>query len=381
MFDLRLTDDQKALIQMCREFTAKHIIPVAGQLDEHGTFPIEICQKAFDLGLMNVRVPEQFGGLGLSELDHVLISEEIAYGCVGVSTTMVANILGATPLLIAGTDAQKERYLGQLVQKLSFAAYCASEPGAGSDLAALSTRVEKKGDEYILTGSKAWITNAAYASWFTVFATLDPALKHKGICCFVVPRDAEGVSVGKKEDKMGQRCSNTSAVHFDGVRLTKEHLVGAEGEGFRIAMQTFDRTRPDIGAFALGIMRRALDESVAYAKERKAFGVPIGQHQMIQQILANMAIKVEASRFLTYAAAKALDDGAAATIYASYAKAFSADAAMEVTTDAVQVFGGYGYTKEYPVEKLMRDAKLLQIYEGTSQIQRIVIARHLLGGR
>lgn len=381
MFDLRLTEDQKALVQMCREFTAKHIIPVAGELDEHGTFPMEICQKAFDLGLMNVRVPERFGGLGLSELDHVLISEEIAYGCVGVSTTMVANMLGATPLLIAGSDAQKEEYLGQLVKKLSFAAYCASEPGAGSDLAALTTRVEKKGDEYILTGSKAWITNAAYASWFTVFATLDPALKHKGICCFVVPRDAEGVSVGKKENKMGQRCSNTSAVHFDGVRLTKAHLVGGEGEGFKIAMQTFDRTRPDIGAFALGIMRRALDESVAYAKERKAFGVAIGQHQMIQQLLANMAIKVEASRFLTYAAAKALDDGAAATIYASYAKAFSADAAMEVTTDAVQVFGGYGYTKEYPVEKLMRDAKLLQIYEGTSQIQRIVIARHLLGGR
>lgn len=379
MFDLRLSQEQKDLVKMCRDFTAKHIIPAAGELDEHGTFPMEICKKAWELGLMNVRVPEQYGGLGLSELDHVLISEEIAYGCVGVSTTMVANMLGATPLLIAGSDAQKEKYLGQLVRELSFAAYCASEPGAGSDLAALSTRVEKRGNEYILTGSKAWITNAAYASWFTVFATLDPALKHKGICCFVVPRDAEGVSVGKKENKMGQRCSNTSAVHFDGVRLTQEHLIGNEGEGFRIAMQTFDRTRPDIGAFALGIMRRALDESIAYAKERKTFGVPIAQHQMIQSILANMAIKVEASRLLTYAAAKALDDGAAATIYSSYAKAFSADAAMEVTTDAVQVFGGYGYTKEYPVEKLMRDAKLLQIYEGTSQIQRVVIARHLLG--
>ena len=379
MWDLRLNMEQQGLVDMCRKFTAEHIIPVAGQLDEEGTFPADICQKAWDLGLMNVKVPEENGGLGLGEFENALLSEEIAYGCVSVATTLAANTLGSTPLLIAGSAEQKEKYFGQLLEKCSYAAYCASEPGAGSDLASLSSRVEKRGDEYILTGAKQWITNAGYADWFTVFATLDPALKHRGICCFVVPRDLDGISVGKKENKLGQRASNTASVNFDEVKLTREHLVGEEGQGFRIAMQTFDRTRPDISAFAAGIMRRCLDESVKYALERKTFGVPIARHQAIQFMIADMSTKYEATRLLTLAAARALDDGAAASILSSHAKRFGADSAMEAATDAVQIFGGYGYTKEYPVEKLFRDAKLLQIYEGTSQIQRIVIARHLLG--
>jgi len=379
MWDLTLDEQQQMLRDSVRQFTREHVIPVAGELDEEAKFPEEICEKAWNLGIMNSKVPEAQGGLGLGTFESVLISEELAYGCVGVATTVLANNLAATPLVLFGTDEQKDRYLGQLVNEVSFASYATSEPGAGSDVAGIRTKVDKVGDEYVLNGSKAWITNGGHASWYTVFATLDPSSRHKGICCFVVPRDAEGVTAGKKEDKLGQRASETTQVHFDDVKLTRENLVGEEGQGFKIAMMTFDRTRPDIGGFAAGIMRRALDESVAYAKERKTFGVPIAKHQAIQFMLADMAMKLEATRLLTYTAAKALDAGQPASIYSSYAKAFGADSAMEVTVDAVQVFGGYGYTKEYPVEKLMRDAKLLQIYEGTSQIQRMVIARHLLG--
>lgn len=379
MRDLRLTQEQQMLVETVRQFTREEVIPVAAQLDHEAKFPEEICRKAWELGIMNIKVPEQFGGMGLGTFESVLVSEELAYGCVGVATTVLANNLAAHPILLAGTDAQKERYLGGLVNEFSFASYATSEPGAGSDVAGIRTRVTKTADgEYVLNGSKAWITNGGHASWFTIFATLDPELRHKGLCCFVVPRDTPGLSVAKKEDKLGQRASETNQVHLDDVRLTREHLVGEEGEGFKIAMRTFDRTRPDIGGFAAGIMKRAIDECVRYANERRAFGVPIAQHQAVQFMLADMAIKHEATRLLAYTAAKALDEGEPASIYSSYAKAFGADSAMQVTIDAVQIFGGYGYTKEYPVEKLMRDAKLLQIYEGTSQIQRVVIARHLL---
>ncbi len=378
MFDLRLTDEQQALVETVRRFTKENIIPVAGEMDKNGTFPREICEKAWNLGFMNAEVPYENGGLGLGIFEQALISEELAYGCVSVATTISSNGLVSTPLFIAGTPAQKERYLGQLVNEFSFAAYATSEPDAGSDVGGMRCRYEKKGDEYILNGAKAWITNGGVASWYIIFATADPSKRHKAISAFVVPRDTEGFSVGPKEDKLGQRASDTVSLFLDDVRLTKDNLVGEEGQGFKIAMQTFDRTRPDIASFAVGIMRRAIDESVAYAKERKTFGVPIAQHQAVQFMLADMGIKCEATKLLVRTAAKALDTGKKTSIYSSYAKAFGADSAMQVTTDAVQIFGGYGYTKEYPVEKLMRDAKLLQIYEGTSQIQRIVIARHML---
>ncbi len=383
--DLNLTEEQDALIQTAREFAKDKIIPVAGKLDEHGTFPKEILRQAWELGLMNIEIPEQYGGLGLSCLDHCLVLEEVSFACAGVNTSMAANMLGAMPLVIAGSEEQKKKYFGSLVEPSGagpiFAAYCCSEPDAGSDVAGMSTRVSKHGDDYVLNGQKRWITNGGVASWYTVFATFDKAMKHKGITCFVVDANTPGVKVGKKEDKMGQRCSNTTDVIFEDAKIPKSALVGEEGGGFKVAMKTFDRSRPWIAAGAAGIIRRALEESRAYSLERKTFGVPIAQHQAIQFMLAEMAIAYETTRLLTHKAAWMIDQGKLDSIVSSYAKAYGADAAMRVATDAVQIFGGYGYTREYPVEKLMRDAKLLQIYEGTSQIQRIVIARNLLAGK
>ena len=380
--DFGLNEEQQRLIDTARKFTREKIIPVAQKLDEHGTFPDEICRLAWEIGLMNAEVPQEYGGLGLSTLDHVLMMEEINYGCTGVGTTLTASNLAAMPLILAGTEEQKKKYLGALTEAPIYAAYACSEPDAGSDVAGMRTNVRKvpgSGEEYVLNGQKRWITNGGHASWYTTFARLgEPKDRHKGITCFVVARDTPGVSVGKKEDKMGQRASNTTDVLFEDVKLTKANLVGAEGEGFKLAMKTFDRSRPWIAAGACGLMRRALDESRRYALERKAFGQPIAQFQAVQFMLAEMAMKYEATRLLMLKASWSIGQGKLDAIESSYAKAFGADSAMAVATDAVQIFGGYGYTKEYPVEKLMRDAKLLQIYEGTSQIQRIVIARNLL---
>lgn len=377
-FDLSYSEEQQALVQTAREFTRREIIPVAAEYDNSGEFPRNIFEKAWETGLMNIEVPEEYGGLGGTCLDDCLVQEEVAYGCGGVNTSLTANMLASMPLLIAGSDEQKKKYLGRLTSEPIFAAYCCSEPDAGSDVANLSTRVEKHGDEYVLNGQKRWITNGGVASWYTVLATFDRSRRHKGIACFVVDADTPGVRPGRKEDKMGQRSSNTTDVIFEDVKLPRSALVGSEDGGFKIAMKTFDRSRPWIAAGAAGVIRRALEESRGYALERKTFGVPIAQHQAVQFMLADMAIAYENTRMLCHKAAWMVDRGQIDSVVSSLAKAYSADAAMKVTTDAVQIFGGYGYTKEYPVEKLMRDAKLLQIYEGTSQIQRMVIARNLL---
>jgi acyl-CoA dehydrogenase len=381
MMGFDLTEEQEQLVQTARDFTRKEIIPVAGQLDEEGKFPDAICNKAWETGLMNCELPAAQGGLGLSCLDHCLVLEEISYGCVGINTTLAGNMLGAMPLLLDGSDEQKQTYFTRLLGKPIFAAYCCSEPDAGSDVAGMKSRYRKVGDDYVLTGQKRWITNGGVASFYTVFARLEGTDRHKGITCFVVDRDTPGVSVGKKENKMGQRASNTTDVIFEDVKLSKKNVVGVEGDGFKLAMRTFDRTRPWIAAGAAGVIRRSLDESRSYALERKTFSVPIAQHQAVQFMLAEMAIAYESTRLLCHKAAWSIDSGRPDSIVSSYAKAYGADAAMRVSTDAVQIFGGYGYTKEYPVEKLMRDAKLLQIYEGTSQIQRMVIAKNVLGGK
>ena len=381
MYSFDITEEQKSFVDTARKFTRDKIIPAAAELDEKEQFPDEIFREAHALSLANVEIPTEYDGLGLGCLDHCLILEEMAYGCLGVQTTFAANALGAMPLILAGSDAQKDKYLRMLVHEPAYASYACSEPDAGSDVAGMTTRYERHGDEFVITGQKRWITNAAHARWFTVLATRDKSLRHKGISCFVVDRDVPGVKIGKKEHKMGQRCSNTSDILFEEVRVPKSALVGEEGTGFKIAMKTFDRSRPWIAASAAGVIRRALDESRAYSLERKTFGVPIAQHQAIQFMLAEMAIKYEATRLLCHKAAWLIDHGQLDSVVSSYAKAFGADSAMAVTTDAVQIFGGYGYTREYPVEKLMRDAKLLQIYEGTSQIQRMVIARNVLGGK
>ncbi|MBP6608887.1 MAG: acyl-CoA dehydrogenase family protein [Deltaproteobacteria bacterium] len=386
MYDLNFSEEQQQLRKIARDFARSKIAPVAGQLDEEGHFPAELLTEGWRLGLMNCEIPEEFGGLGLSCLSHCMIQEEIAWACAGVNTSVAANALASLPLIIAGSREQKEKYLGWLLREPIFAAYCCSEPDAGSDVAGMRTHFVKDGDGYILNGQKRWITNGGYASFYTVLATSDAKAekdlkaRNRKISAFVVDRDAPGVKVGKKENKMGQRASNTTDVIFDEVRLPKEALLGQEGEGFKIAMKTFDRSRPWIAAGAAGLIGRALHESRAYALERKTFGVPIAAHQAIQFILADMAVALEATRSLCHRAAWMVDQGRIDSIVSSMAKLYGADMAMKVATDAVQVFGGYGYTKEYPVEKLMRDAKLLQIYEGTSQIQRMVIAKNVLSG-
>ncbi|TFH27035.1 MAG: acyl-CoA dehydrogenase, partial [Myxococcales bacterium] len=310
--------------------------------------------------------------------DTILCLEEINYGCSGIATIIAVNDLAMTPIILAGTDEQKKKYLGRMANEFIFAAYALTEPDAGSDAAALSTTYVDDGDHWVLNGSKVFISNASISNWMVAFATKDKAMGHSGISCFVLDTDTPGCKTRKMTGKLGQRCADTSEVVFEDCRIPKKALVGREGEGFKLAMRTFDRTRPQIVAVSIGITERALDESRAYALERKAFGQPIANFQAIQFMLADMAIDLEAMRLLTYRAAWEIDQGGGSSMFSCYAKAFGADRAMKHAVNAVQIFGGYGYMKEYPVEKLMRDAKLVQIYEGTSQIQRMVIARNLL---
>jgi len=376
--DFSLSDEQLALQETARRFAHQEIAPQAARYDQSGEFPTEIIRKAWELGLSSVSIPSEYGGVGLNLFDSCLVVEELAWGCAGMATSIMCNDLGLTPILVGGTPEQKKEWLGRLTRDFSLVSFCLSEPAAGSDVAGLQLLAEKDGDHYVLNGTKCWITNGGVADVYTVFATLDRMSRHKGICAFVLDAKMPGITVGKKEDKMGQRASDTRVIHFDGVRVPASQRLGQEGEGFKIAMKTLDTTRPSIGALAVGIARRALEESIAYARERKAFGFPISGFQAVQFMLADMAKEVEAARLLTLQSAWMIDQGLRASKHSSFAKCFSTDAAMRVTTDAVQVFGGNGYTKEYPVEKLMRDAKLMQIYEGTNQIQRLVIARELL---
>jgi len=380
MLDFSWTDEQKALVETARRFARERIIPVAAECDRDARFPRDVFEAAHALGLVNATVSPDYGGAGLGELDNALIAEQLAYGCTGIQTSMLANTLALTPIKLAGNEEQKKKYLGMLTAEPLFASYCTTEPSGGSDVAGLRTTFRAVGDEFVLNGEKCWITNASFASFYVVFATIDPTKRHKGIAAFIVDRDTPGLKVGKHEDKLGQRASDTAAVHFEDVKVPKANLLAPEGEGFRLAMETFNQTRPDIGAMATGLMQRCLDECLVYARERKAFGVPIGEHQLVQAMLSEMAIGAEATRLLYQKAAWNLDNGVRDPIVSSYAKAFGADRAMQSAVDAVQVFGGNGYVRDYPVEKLMRDAKVLQIYEGTSQIQRLVIARNLLKG-
>jgi len=377
MLDFSLSDEQKALIDTARRFSRERIAPVAAECDREARFPRDVFEAAHELGLVNATVEPEYGGPGLHEMDNALIAEELAWGCTGIQTSLLANTLALTPIRLGGSEAQKKKYLGMLTSSPLFASYCTTEPSGGSDVAGMKTTFRAVGDDFVLNGEKCWITNASLASFYVVFATSDPSKRHKGIAAFIVDRDTPGLKVGKHEDKMGQRASDTAAVHFEDVKVPKANLIAPEGEGFKLAMETFNQTRPDIGAMATGLMQRCLDECVAYAKQRKTFGSPISEHQLVQAMLAEMAIGTEATRLLYQKAAWNLDHGVRDPIVSSYAKAFGADRAMQTAVDAVQVFGGNGYVRDYPVEKLMRDAKVLQIYEGTSQIQRLVIARSL----
>ncbi|MFQ5648732.1 MAG: acyl-CoA dehydrogenase family protein [bacterium] len=375
--DFSLSDEQKQLRDLAREFTEKEIKPVAAEYDKKAEFPTEVLRKAWELGLMNVQIPEKFGGPGLGVLEDCLIAEELGAGCTGIGTSMMSNMLAQGPLLVAGTDEQNKKYLGQMVDEFAFCAYAVTEPGAGSDVAGIKTTARKVGNDYVVNGQKMWITNAAQAKWFFVLTYTDPAASYKGMTAFVIPADLPGVAVGKHEEKMGQRASDTRAVTFEDVKLPAENRLGAEGDGWRIAMHAFDHSRPIVAAAAVGLARGAMEHSIQYAGERTTFGVQIAKHQAVSFMIADMAMNVEAARHLVWKSAWKTDRGERNTLEAAYAKAFAADMAMKVATDAVQVYGGYGYSAEYPVEKMMRDAKIFQIYEGTSQVQRLIIAREL----
>jgi acyl-CoA dehydrogenase len=380
MFDFEPTEEQQALIDITRRFVKERIIPIAAACDRESRFPNDVFEEGHKIGLVNPTIPAEFGGPGLSDLEATLIHEELAYGCSGIQTSFTANTLALTPIKLAGTPEQKKKYLGWLASEPINAAYATSEPSMGSDVAGMQCRATKDGaGGYVLNGTKQWITNATLASFYVIFATEDPALKHKGIGAFIVERSQDGIRPGRHEDKLGQRASDTASVSLEDVRVPASQVIAAPGQGFKLAMETFNQTRPDIAASAVGLMRRCLDECVAYARERKTFGVPIAQHQLVQAMIADMKIRIEAASLLVRKAAWSLDKGVRDPLISSCAKCFGADAAMQTATDAVQVFGGYGYVKDYPVEKLMRDAKILQIYEGTAQVQRIVIARQVLG--
>src|SRR6476620_4387296 len=375
--DFTLTDEQKDLRELAHSFAEKEIRPVAWEYDKEGTWPDEIIKKAWEVGLMNTHVPEEYGGPGLDNLTGAISEQEIGRGCSGIATSLNCNGLASAPLMVAASEERKKKYLGRLCEEPKLASFCLTEPDAGSDVAGMKTTAVRKGNQWVINGSKCFITNGQYADWYTVYAKTDKDAGHRGISCFVVPRDA-GVVVDKKEDKMGQRASNTATVSFNDVEIPADHLIGEENKGFKLAMMTLDRTRPGVAAMATGIARAAMQFAIDYSKERVQFGVPIAMHQAIQFMIADMATKVHLSRLATWHSALLLDQGQRNTLESSHAKPFAADTAMEVTTDAVQVYGGYGFIKEYPVEKLMRDAKIMQLYEGTSQIQRLVIARETL---
>jgi acyl-CoA dehydrogenase len=375
--DFTLTDEQKSIRELAHDFAEKEIRPVAWEYDRDSTWPQEIIEKAWELGLMNGHLPVEYGGPGLGYFEGCLIEEEIAWGCSGISTTLSCNGLATAPISLAASEELKKEYLGRLSEAPLLASFCLTEPDAGSDVSGMKTTAVRHGDKWVINGSKCFITNGEYANYYTVYAKTDRDAGHRGISCFIVPRDA-GVVVDKHEDKMGQRASNTATISFNDVEIGLDHLVGEENKGFKIAMMTLDRTRPGVAAMATGVARAAMEFAIDYSKERVQFGAPIAMHQAIQFIIADMSTKVHLSRLATWNSAVLLDQGKRNTLESSHAKRFAADTAMEVTTDAVQVYGGYGFIKDYPVEKLMRDAKILQLYEGTAQIQRLVIARETL---
>ncbi len=380
MIGFHLTDEQRQIQQLARDFAKKEVAPKAAHHDESGEFPQDICKKAWELGLMNGHIPEQYGGMGLGVFDACLIAEEIAAGCTGIGTAMEANNLAQAPLIVAGSDSQKKQFLTPMTEELIFAAYAVTEPAAGSDVAGIKTVARRVGGDYVLNGQKMWITNAGVASWYYVLAYTDRSAGHRGMSAFIVPKDSAGITVGKKEMNMGQRASDTRAISFEDVKVPAANLLGSEGQGFKISMSAFDHTRPLVSAAAVGLARSAMEHAVAYAKQRETFGQPIANNQAISFMLADMDKDIQAARLLVWLSCWLIDQGMPNTREASMAKAFAADTAVKVASDAVQIFGGYGYSREYPVEKLMRDSKIFQIYEGTSQIQRIIISRQLLAG-
>jgi acyl-CoA dehydrogenase len=379
MIEFQLTEDQLALQEMAREFAEKEMRPDAAAYDQGHEFPEPVMRKAFEVGFLTCTVPAEYGGGGLKDLETVLISEELAWGCAGMYTTMMANSLAFTPLLLFGTGEQKKRFFAPFVKDMAFASYCLTEREAGSDTSAIRTRARKDGDHYVINGSKCFITNGGVASLYVVFANSAPEKGPRGLSVFLVPRATPGVTVGKVEDKFGHRASNTTELFFEDVRVPAENLIGREGLGFIIAMRTFDKTRAAVGAAGVGIARAALEHAIAYSKTRVQFGKPIATFQATAFKIAQMAMEIEAARLVVWRAAWLMDQGKPNGKESAMAKCLGSDVAMKNAMEALQIFGGYGYMKDYPVEKLVRDAKLLQIYEGTNEIQRLIISREVIG--
>lgn len=377
--NFELSSSQLELQKKAREFAIKEILPVSREYDEKEIMPIDVLEKAYEQDLLNLSIPKKYGGQGLSSLENVIVFEELAAGCAGIALSIFDNELGSGPIIIGGNEEQKEKVLTEITNKFSLISFATSEPSIGSDVAGMKCKAEKDGSDYILNGTKFWITNAGYAKYISVFATIDPLKKHKGIGAFIVRTDSQGVKTGAGIAKLGQRASNTCSVVLKDVRIPKEDVLAAPGNGFTLAMKTFAHTRPSIGALAVGVARSAMEYSIDYAQKREVFGRSISNYQALQFKIAEMYKDIEAARLLNYKAAWEGDQGMNNNVSAACAKAFASDIAMQVTTEAIQIFGGYGYLRTYPVEKLFRDAKVFQIYEGTAEVQRIVISRYTLG--
>ncbi|TKB09279.1 acyl-CoA dehydrogenase family protein [Desulforhopalus sp. IMCC35007] len=378
MLDFSLTAEQQNLQMKARTFALEEVLPVAWFYDEKDELPIEVLRKAFNAGLIGGDIPKEYGGQGLSLVDSALITEEIAAACPGLATSIFDSSLGMEPILLSSNTVAKQKYLPAIANDFKLAAFATSEPVMGSDVAGIRCSAQADGEDYVLNGTKFWITNGGVADYLSVFATTDPKSRHKGICAFVVEMDAPGVRVGRAIPKMGQRCSNTVGINFKDVRVSKENILAVPGEGFVLAMKTFARTRPIIGSFGVGAARAALEYSLDYAKKRRAFGMELGTFQAIQFKLAEMFQKVETSRLLTWKAAWESDQQKDGKVSASISKLYATETALEVVNEALQIFGGYGYTKMFPIEKILRDVRLLRIYEGTSEIQRMILADYLL---
>jgi acyl-CoA dehydrogenase len=380
MLDFTLTAEQEEIRKSAREFALAEVLPAAPYYDEMNLVPEGLLRKAFEAGLMNGDIPAAYGGRGHGLVEGALVTEEIAAACSGIATSVFVNSLGLEPIVLSDREHLKKKYLGILAREPKLICFATSEPTMGSDVAGMRCRAEKKGDDYILNGTKYWITNGGIADYMTVFATVDPSTRHEGICAFVVERGWEGVRTGRHIPKMGQRASNTAALNFRDVRVPAENVLADPGQGFVLAMRTFSRTRPIIGAFAVGAARSAMEFAVDYVKKRQAFGTKLKNFQAVQFKIAEMYQKIETARLLVWRSAWEADRGIDPTINASIAKMYATETALEVASDALQVAGGYGYTRLFPFEKIMRDIRLLMIYEGTSEVQRVILAGHAMNG-
>jgi len=380
MLNFNLSAEQLRIQEEARRFALEKVLPVASYYDEIGETPLHILKAAFDAGIINGDIPKKYGGRGYGVLESIIITEEIAAACPGIATSVFDNSLGMEPVILSDNEPLKEKYLPLIANEFKLISFATSEPTMGSDVSGIRCTATPDGDDYILNGTKYWVTNGGISDYFSIFATVDPTSTHQGICAFLVEKEWDGVSLGKPIPKLGQRASNTTGIHFENVRVPKSNLLAPPEKGFVLAMKTFSHTRPAIGAFAVGAARSAMEYAIDYAKKRRAFGTKIANFQAIQFKLAEMYQKVETSRLLTWKAAWEADNGMDPTVTASISKLYATESALEVVNEALQVFGGYGYTKMFPIEKLLRDARLYRIYEGTSEIQRMIVSGHAISG-